>query len=177
MLFTRFFAAALVLAPAVQVLAAPASANSGLSIREPPSPAVQEPTSLEDILASARANIGAIRSQLDSENPQSVQDATIELKTTFDSLIGDLKSLKKAKTTGQNVRLAENGIFDPKSWPIVGEVYEVIKDILTLVDQIKAVTSAPTTGGKLNGVVDILKTIVKAAPSVVSIVMSILPFV
>ncbi|KAG9078199.1 hypothetical protein FRC06_008495 [Ceratobasidium sp. 370] len=176
MLFTRFFAAALALVPVVQVLAAPASMNSGLSIREPPSPSVREPTSVEDILANARANIGAIKSQLSAGNPQSVQAATIELKSTFDNLIGDLRSLKKAKTDGQNIQAAENGLFDPKWWPIVGAVYEVVKDILALVGQIKAAASATTTGDKLNAVVENLKTIVKAAPSAVSIILSMLPF-
>ncbi|KAG9077778.1 hypothetical protein FS749_010277 [Ceratobasidium sp. UAMH 11750] len=184
MLFTRFFAAALALVPAVQVLAAPVSVDNGLSIREHPNPSVQEPASLGDILASARTNINAIKSQLesaDSEDPQSVEDATIRLKATFENLMGDLKSLKKAKADGKN-GLTENSAFDPKSWPMVGEAYGVTTDILSVVDQIKAVASAPSAGTKRNAAptpedkrswASILGWIVKAVPGLVSIVMSI----
>ncbi|KAG9081927.1 hypothetical protein FS749_007283 [Ceratobasidium sp. UAMH 11750] len=179
MLITRFFAVALAFIPAVQVFAAPAPMNGDLSIRELPSRPVNSPMSLEDILARARANIGTIKSGLNSGDPQSAETATVKLKTTFDNLMGDLKSLKKAKTNEQNVRLEENGIFDPRSWPILGQVYELVKagcDILTLVDQIRAAAAAQSTGDKLNGVMEILKTIVKAAPTVVSIILSILPY-
>ncbi|KAG8734780.1 hypothetical protein FRC10_011447 [Ceratobasidium sp. 414] len=174
MLFTRFFAAALALVPAVLVLAAPASVNTGLSIREPPSPAVQALTPLENILSRARANVGAIQSQLSPENPQSAKDASIKLKDTVDGLIGDLKSLKKAKTAGQNVQSAEDGIFDPKSWSIIGDVYELIQYIITVAGQIKDIISAHSSEGIINGVVDILNTIIKAVPLIVSIVMSLL---
>ncbi|KAG9098767.1 hypothetical protein FS749_003008 [Ceratobasidium sp. UAMH 11750] len=176
MLFTRFFAVALALVPAVQVFAAPAPINNGLSIRESPSPSVRAPMSLEDILARTRANIGTIKSQLNSGDPQSAETASIKLKATVDNLVGDLKLLKKAKTDGQNIPLGENGIFDPRSWPILGKVYELVKDIITLIDQIRAVAAAQTTGDKLNGIVEILKTIAKAAPTVVSIIMSLLPY-
>ncbi|KAG9096926.1 hypothetical protein FS749_007451 [Ceratobasidium sp. UAMH 11750] len=186
MRFTRFFAAALALVPAVQVLAAPASVNNGLSIREPLSPSAQEPASLGDILASARTSINAIKSQLesgDSENPQLVEDATNKLKATFENLMGDLKSLKKAKTDGENGLLQETRAFDLKSWPMVGEAYGVTTDILSVVDQIKAVASAPTAGSKRNAAptaegkrswVSILGSILGGVPGLISTVMSIL---
>ncbi|KAG8711830.1 hypothetical protein FRC08_015376 [Ceratobasidium sp. 394] len=68
-----------------------------------------------------------ISAHTDSGHPQSAEAASIKLKATVDNLVGDLKSLKKAKTDGQNVRLEENGIFDPKSWPILVQVYELVK--------------------------------------------------
>ncbi|KAG9090124.1 hypothetical protein FS749_000797 [Ceratobasidium sp. UAMH 11750] len=174
MLFTRFFAVALAFVPAIQVFAAPAPINNGLLTREPSSPSVRAPMSLEDILARAHANIGTIKSQL--RDPQSAEVASIKLKTTVDNLVGDLKSLKKAKTNGRNIQLGENGIFDPKSWLILGKVYKLVKDIITLIDQIRAVAAAQTTRDKLNGIVKILKTIAKAAPTVILIIMSILPY-
>ncbi|KAG9095600.1 hypothetical protein FS749_010135 [Ceratobasidium sp. UAMH 11750] len=176
MLFTHLFAIALALVPAVQVFAAPASMIDGLSIREPPSPSVRAPMTLDDILARTCANIGIIKSQLNSGDPHSAEVASIKLKATVDNLVGDLKSLKKAKTNGQNVRPGENGIFNPTSWPIVDKVFGVVKDVLTLVDQIRAVAASQSTGDKLNGVVEILKTIVKATQTVVSIILSILPY-
>ncbi|KAG9083911.1 hypothetical protein FS749_005641, partial [Ceratobasidium sp. UAMH 11750] len=108
-----------------------------------------------------------------SENPQSVEDATTELKAAFDNLMGDLKSLKKAKTDGKNSGLAEHPGFDPKTWPMVGEAYGVSTDILSVVDEIKDVASAPTAGGK-RGVAAILGVIVYGVPALVSLVMSIL---
>ncbi|KAG9097809.1 hypothetical protein FS749_005408 [Ceratobasidium sp. UAMH 11750] len=177
MLFTHLFAIVLALVPAVQVSAAPASMIDGLSIREPPSPSVRAPMTLDDILARTRTNIGTIKSQLKSGDPHSAEAASIKLKATVDNLVGDLKSLKKAKTNGQNVRPAEeNGIFNPTSWPIVDKVFDVVKDILTLVDQIRAIAASQSTGDKLNGVVEILKIIVKATQTVVSIILSILPY-
>ncbi|KAG9085375.1 hypothetical protein FS749_004462 [Ceratobasidium sp. UAMH 11750] len=173
MLFARFFAAALVLVPAVQVLAAPASINTSLSIRESPSPPVQELASLEDILTSARTNIKTVRSHLNSENPQSAEDTAIELKATFDNLIGDLKSLKKATTDGKNSHPTENPGFDPKTWPMVSEAYAVSTDILSVVDEIKGVASTPTAGGK-RGVAAILGVIVYGVPALVALVTSIL---
>ncbi|KAG8732472.1 hypothetical protein FRC10_000895 [Ceratobasidium sp. 414] len=174
MLFTRFFTAALALVPAVLVLAAPASVNTGLSIREPPSPAAQSVTPLKNILARARANVGAIRSQLNPESAQSAKDASIKLQDTVNGLIGDLRALKTAKTAGQNVQSAQDGIFD--WWPILRDVYDLIQYIITVVGEINGIISNHSSEGIINGVVDILKTIIKAVPLIASIVISILPF-
>lgn len=106
----------------------------------------------------------------------SPEAAAAELKTAFDDFVGGIQSLKKSKTAGINANFSLGGIFNPKSWPVVGDIYEVVKDVLTVVDEIKTVASAQTTGDKLQGVIDILGTIIQAAPSVISLVMALLPF-
>ncbi|QRV85150.1 hypothetical protein RhiJN_27275 [Ceratobasidium sp. AG-Ba] len=181
MRFTCLFAAAVALLPVAQVFAAPSRLplpmKRELSLDQPlDERAAQAPVSLQDIIAGVRVKVDNIKSQLENKN-STAEVAATELKTTFDGFISDVQSLKKAKTAGVNAKLSLGGIFDPKSWPVVGDVYEIVKDILTLVDQIKTAASADTTGDKLQAIIDILGTIIKAAPSVISIVMTFLPFI
>ncbi|KAG8719833.1 hypothetical protein FRC09_010566 [Ceratobasidium sp. 395] len=186
MLFSRVFAVAIALLPAAQVLAAPSRPmpmRRGLVTRESvgkvDTTEAEELLSLQHILANTKAHIGAIKSQLDNvnadkENAQQIQDATSELKDAFDSFVGDLKSLKAAKVSARNQLPAKAPFtLSPSSWPILSEAYDLVKDVITVVDEIQSIA---TTGDVVGGVTGILWTVVGAVPTVVSLVTSILAF-
>jgi hypothetical protein len=59
-------------------------------------------------------------------DPEAIEHVTIEFKAKFENFMGNIKDLKKTATAGKQAQMGENGIFDPKSWPIVGDVYEVV---------------------------------------------------
>ncbi|KAG9128414.1 hypothetical protein FRC07_013754 [Ceratobasidium sp. 392] len=174
MLFTRLFA----LFPAVQVLAAPVTSVAEVKeLVSPKNVAVPaKPLSLEDIVANARAHVGAIKSQLAQVNagessPADAKDAATELKDTFDAFMDDLKTLKAAKAPEANEDPEENGFFDFfSSLPIVGDVYDLVKDVITVADQIQ---STVASGDVAKGVKDILGTVVGAAPKAIKLVTSI----
>ncbi|KAG9083309.1 hypothetical protein FRC07_013950 [Ceratobasidium sp. 392] len=184
MLFTRVFAAALALLPATQALAVPVrpmlvrglEVKHSISTRNATVPA--KPMSLEDIVANARAHVSAIKSQLaqvNAEEDSSVyaKDAADELKDTFDSFMSDLKALKASNNAEPKNDTEENSTFSLSALPIVGDVYDLVKDVISVADQIQSIASS---GNVLPGVAGILGTIVGAVPTAISLVTSIAAF-
>ncbi|KAG8707436.1 hypothetical protein FRC08_000497 [Ceratobasidium sp. 394] len=148
MRFTHCLAAALALAPAVQVFAAPTSVT-GLSTKVQPTSSVKGSTPPKDIVAGAHASTDTIESELGSG------DSAAELMDMLEALEADRALLEEAGANAENGQPTESGISGLETWGVVVDAIGITTDIVSTVTDIVDVTGVigggRTGGGRTGG--------------------------